>query len=46
MKPSEEKCKDCPHFILWTSGAAGYPGCTHPEAGTRVITLLGQLPIS
>ena len=32
--PSEENCRDCRWFVIWTGrygGAGGYPACYHPS---------------
>lgn len=33
-KPSEENCRDCEWFRLWSGtygGPAGFPACCHPS---------------
>lgn len=45
MTPSEEKCKDCPFFTLWSGpyGGAAYPACNHPASGPRSVNLLDEI---
>lgn len=46
MIPSEEKCKDCAFYAIWSGvygGGAGYPACNHPGSGPRVVNLLSEM---
>ena len=43
MIPTEERCSSCEHFQIWSKGCGAYPACSHPDAGTRVLTLLSEM---